>query len=191
MVDCIKRQNENYKGEPATRCINPKAEPYLQIVEPDQCAGCPMRKYMQASPSPCGKPQARLPRIEPGAGEHPSCPFRYESASGKLLCSITGLEATPEVCGRCDEETREHEAKFGEKVKNYFGAVRRWVANGKPSRSPEEIVKLFEENCDAGCERYDPERHACKNCGCTVSTDSSPLANKLAMATERCPLGRF
>lgn len=189
MVDCTKQQKENYKGELRSRCINSEAEPYLQVVNDDVCSGCPLRMYKQAAPTPCGKPQVRQPRIEPGEDGFPSCPFRYEATDG-LKCSITGMAVDATICGRCDSETREHEAKFGEKVKNYYGAVRRWVANGKPSRSPEEITKLFEENCK-GCERYDSEKHACKNCGCTVSTDSSPLANKLAMASERCPLGRF
>lgn len=199
MVDCIKKQKENYKGVIRHRCINKDASLFREIVAEAQCAVCPMRKPRKSKDLPCKKKlemirQAReisqLPVIEPQEGGYPSCPFRYESKGKELHCSITSLPVTPEVCSRCDKETREHEAKFGEKVKNYFGAVRRWVANGRPTRSQEEIDKLFKENCES-CERYDKERHACKNCGCTVSMDASPLSNKLAMASERCPLGRF
>jgi hypothetical protein len=142
---------------------------------------------------PCGEIQQlrkQLPVIEPGSGEYPNCPFRYTAKDKALRCSITNLDVTPEICGRCDEGTREHEARSGEKVKNYFGAIRRWYAQGKPTRTKEEIEKLFEDHCK-GCDRYDPVKHACKNCGCAVSTKSSPLANKLAMASEHCPLGRF
>lgn len=197
MVDCSKRQREIYKGTEQHRCINREAELHLEIVQPDQCAECPVRVLMKQKPIPCeiklqqqrmAKVMNQLPVIEPQDG-YPACPFRYASADG-LKCSITNLSVDQEICNRCEEGTREHEAKFGEKIKNYYGAVRRWVANGRPSRNKEEIKALFEEHCK-GCDRYDTEKHACKNCGCTVSTDSSPLGNKLAMASEHCPLGRF
>ena len=189
MVDCIKKQNENYKGTKQTRCINRDSDLFKQLVIPEQCAGCPVLMLRKQKPAPCleqlQKPMP--PVIEPSG--YPACPFRYESKTG-LKCSMTNLPVDLEICGRCDEGTREQEAKLGTKVRNYFGAVRRWVANGRPSRSEEEIEKLFETHCK-DCERYDEKRHACKNCGCTVSTDASPLANKLAMASEGCPLGRF
>jgi hypothetical protein len=203
MVDCRKRQKEIYKGTEQNRCINKEAELHLEIVDMDQCAACPVRVLMQQGAKPCEANRLiaqeqkireqkanQLLVINPQDGDYPQCPFRYEHKSNNQYCSITGLEVNPEICNRCDAETREHEAEFGDKVKNYFGAIRRWVAMGRPTRSQEEINELFENHCK-GCERYDKEKHACKNCGCTVSTDSHPLANKLAMKSEHCPLGRF
>lgn len=188
MVACIKRQNEIYRGAKRTRCINRKSKLFKQLVDDEQCASCPMKMLRKQKPVPCEQKMNQPQVVEPRDG-FPSCPFRYACTEGHK-CSITNLLVDQEVCGRCDKDTRKHEAKLGEKVRNYFGAVRRWVANGKPSRSEEEIKELFEANCQ-GCERYDEKRHACKNCGCAVSTDASPLANKLAMASEHCPLGRF
>jgi len=203
MVDCRKRQKEIYKGTEQNRCINKEAELHLEIVSDEQCAACPVRVMMDQAKVACqakemlqrerDKREAKANQllvINPQDGDYAHCPFRYEHKSRNQYCSITGLEVTPEICGRCDEDTRQHEAQFGEKVKNYFGAVRRWVAMGRPTRSQEEINELFENHCK-GCERYDTEKHACKNCGCAVSTDSHPLANKLAMRSEHCPLGRF
>ena len=120
----------------------------------------------------------------------PRCPFRYEGPGGTYKCSMTNLDVDQEMCNRCDSETREHESNIGQKMVNYFGAVRRWVANGRPSRTDEQIIELFETHCQQ-CERYDEKKHACKNCGCKVSNDSSPLTNKLGMLTEHCPLGRW
>ena len=199
MVDCSKRQKENYKGKRQFRCINKSAELYREIVVQDQCEVCPVRMARKKKAVPCevalkrdriAKQLSQLPVIKPQPGEYPVCPYRYGHKDGTQHCSITDLGVNPEICNRCDSETREHEANFGDKVKNYFGAVRRWVANGRPTRSEEEIKVLFEDHCQ-GCSRYDPDKHACKNCGCKVSKDSSPLANKLAMASEHCPLGRF
>lgn len=193
-MDCRKQQKEVYKGTPQIRCINRKSEHYLQIVDDRVCQGCPVCEEREKKKTPCHEKPILLTEnpltvFSPHEG-YPPCPFRYEGDSS-LECSITKLPITADICNRCDIETREHEATFGEKVKNYFGAVRQWVANGRPIRSDEEVDHLFKEHCGNGCDRYDPEKHGCKNCGCAVSTDSSPLKNKLAMATEHCPLGRF
>lgn len=191
MIDCKKRQNEVYKGTPQTRCINKKSDSYLEIVDGRACEACPVRQGKNRK-GPCK--EIPIPIIQKTALDrhegYPPCPFRYEGDSG-LKCSITGLYVTTDICDRCEAETGEHEATFGEKVKNYFGAVRRWVASGRPTRSDKEIEILFQEHCGNGCKRYDKEKHACKNCGCAVSDSATPLKNKLAMASEHCPLGRF
>lgn len=192
MVECIKRQEEKRKGELHYRCLNPEAEQFRELVVLQECEGCPVRKFRPTAP-PCQeqkKPgELSLPIIDHIAGFAEPCPFRYrgERSAG---CSITGLPVDPDICGRCDETTRTHTAGTLDKVQNYFGAVRQWVAMGMPTRTPEEIEHLFNTHCK-GCERYDIMNHACKTCGCNVSEDDSPLTNKLAMATEKCPLGRF
>ena len=198
MVDCNKQQKELYKGTQQIRCVHPEAETRMEIVAPSVCEACPLAnlvKIKKCGEKPKPKPapqksslQIQLPVLDPQS-PYPACPFRYESAKG-TTCSVTNLQVDPEICNRCDADVREHSASFGEKVTNYFGAIRRWAALGKPTRSQEEINILYEDHCKK-CERYDEKKHACKNCGCSVSTDSSPLSNKLAMASEHCPLGRF
>ena len=200
MVDCTKQQREVANGLHQIRCIHSEADTYKQIVSSDVCNACPVVQ-LRAKSKGCQLQQkypkvekkegiklGQLPIIEVAGNVYPECPFRY--GSGQKMCSITGLPVTPEICNRCDEETREHSATYGESIVNYFGAVRRWVASGRPTRSEKEIEQLFNDNCK-GCDRYDPVKHACKSCGCNVSTESSPLSNKLAMATEHCPIGRF
>ena len=193
-MDCKKRQKEVYKGTPQTRCISKKSQNYLEIVDDRMCGVCPVREARKRQNAPCRERpipvvDKQLITINTHEG-YPPCPFRFEGASD-LMCSITELPVTPEICHRCEAETREQEATFGDKLRGYFGAIRRWVAGGRPTRSQEEIDRIFKEHCGNGCRRYDPDTNSCKNCGCAVSTTSTPLKNKLAMATETCPLGRF
>ena len=74
-----------------------------------------------------------------------------------------------------------------EKLSHYAQAVTRWTLAGLPKRSAEQIAALH-AICQA-CDRYDGG--ACKVCGCAVSESPIPLVNKLAMATEVCPLGKW
>lgn len=206
MKECIKRQHEIVKGKEQDRCLHNEASTYLQIVNESTCDSCPVRQSVQQKPS-CQLSQHRgsrflgsskyvagqaLPLFNKHEG-YPDCPFR-DSKNGKLFCTVTGLSVTPEICHRCDKETAQEarlkEAHIGNKILNYGIAIRRWVAAGKPVRSQERILQIFDQHCSK-CERYDPDRHACKNCGCAVSEVAEPLNNKLAMATESCPLGQF
>lgn len=202
MVDCNLRQREIYKGTERHRCIHPEAPTKNEIVPLEVCEACPLAKLVKVKPCPEKRKEAQkikfatetsypLPVLEDP--EYPQCPYRYEGVDGHM-CSVTNLGVTPQICHQCDSTTRveerKNQAKFGTKVMNYFGAIRRWVASGRPTRSEEEIAALFAEHCK-GCDMYDAEKHACKSCGCNVSEDADPLDNKLAMATEHCPLGRF
>lgn len=193
MPDCSKRQVEVYKGTSQFRCINSQAEQYREVVSVSACSACPVRKLLKHPKESCVKVHKESALIPLTVLNHqegfPDCPFRYQGDKS-FVCQITSLPVDRETCGRCERETVENIATFGDKVANYFGAVRFWVANGRPTRTKEEIEALFADHCSQ-CDRYDKQKHACKNCGCKVSTESTPLTNKLAMGTERCPLGRF
>lgn len=212
MKDCSKRQHESYKGTPRERCINEEASAYLQVVNETICDSCPVRVFAKNTgcpkkayvPSPAPPPLGLtyvgqledMVDLKPQQSHEgfPDCPYRILKEQG-LTCEVTGLTVTPEICFRCHKETtleaKKKEAHMGNKVWNYFEAIRKWVAAGRPVRTKEEIATLFAEHCNNGCDRYDKEKHACKSCGCVVAAEGSPLDNKLAMATEHCPLGRF
>jgi orotate phosphoribosyltransferase len=67
-------------------------------------------------------------------------------------------------------------------------SVTRWMAAGRPTRTPERIAEILADHCDkAGdrCPQYQAGR--CNACGCPINNDPTPLTNKLAMATEPCP----
>jgi len=213
MVDCNKRQREKIKGEIHHRCIHPEAETKGEIVPLEVCRACPLINLVSRTPCAEKRKEDMINGVIRASGqtpvppptqtvktlpvldnpEFPMCPYRYKGQEGHV-CSITNLGVDSEICHRCDAKTRveekKNQAKLGTKVMNYFGAVRRWVASGSPTRTPEEVKELFETHCK-GCEMYDEEKHACKTCGCNIAPVGDPLANKLAMATEHCPLGRF
>ena len=67
----------------------------------------------------------------------------------------------------------------------YTRALYRWIKAGRPVRSEEEIKRIF-ENCCKPCEAY--EEGKCRHCGCHVNLLAVGLQNKIAMATEECPL---
>lgn len=75
------------------------------------------------------------------------------------------------------------------RVTNYAKAVTKWFANGRPVRSDEEVGKLL-DICK-GCEHYNAERSACKICGCNLNLSQNAMVNKLRMATEHCPIGKW
>ena len=68
----------------------------------------------------------------------------------------------------------------------YGNAVIRWIAAGRPVRSDDRVREIFERLCRP-CERFDAKRQTCRLCGCRVRRSGSALANKIKMATERCP----
>ena len=72
----------------------------------------------------------------------------------------------------------------------YTRALSRWIKAGRPVRSEEDINRIFETACEP-CEARDPERSFCRHCGCRVNLSPSAMMNKIAMATEECPLHRW
>jgi len=209
-IDCDKRQREvrtSRKGEveESHRCLEEKVpETYLKIVDVPTCEGCPMMvlknnakklgcgadrpewesELLAISPATPGDSLAANP-AEAHLGYETQCPYRWDG-----VCRVTGHKINPEICKACDQETATEMAELGlvGKALKWGNAVKRWVREGRPVRSDEEVKEIFETHCKP-CELYDPETHGCKKCGCAVNTDTAPLGNKLKMKTEVCPMG--
>lgn len=98
--------------------------------------------------------------------------------------------ALPAVCyhAKCKssatEETQSTEPGLLRRGASFLTAVARWKAAGSPVRSPERIEEIL-AICQA-CEHF--QRSRCNKCGCAVNKSPNGLRNKIAMATERCPL---
>lgn len=116
-----------------------------------------------------------------------------------IICSACGrkfviLDATipPErYYARCELSTPREPSTprrrpgLARRVYSACRAAGRWVAAGMPVRTPERVDALF-RICSA-CEHFAGTK--CGVCGCPVNNDAStPRKNKLAMATESCPL---
>jgi len=104
-----------------------------------------------------------------------------------LTCLYCGYKArkpkTHRACGI------EHPATAKDMLRGYAAALARWLAAGRPTRTDAETDRLF-EICE-GCPRYDRDRSACSLCGCKVSRGGWAVVNKIRMATEDCPLGKW
>ena len=72
----------------------------------------------------------------------------------------------------------------------YTRALSRWIKAGRPVRSEEEIKKIF-ETCCKPCEAYEALTSSCCCCGCRVNLVKAAPLNKIAMATEECPWGKW
>lgn len=80
----------------------------------------------------------------------------------------------------------------------YGRALARWIAAGSPLRSDERVNQILDEHC-YGCELFTGQTCGHKRCGCQIRSaeqDSqfgvaAPLVNKLRMATEACPDGKW
>lgn len=51
-----------------------------------------------------------------------------------------------------------------------------------------EVERILAECCEP-CEQYRDGR--CAKCGCRISASSMALINKIKMASEQCPLGKW
>jgi hypothetical protein len=78
-------------------------------------------------------------------------------------------------------------------VGHYAQALARWTAAGFPVREQSEVERIEREICRP-CEKYVNGSWMmggrCVRCGCRVNTKMA-LVNKIAMATETCPLSKW
>ncbi len=70
---------------------------------------------------------------------------------------------------------------------NFATAIARWTAAGRPMRSKPEIEARLAV-CQA-CPELTPDS-VCRRCGCQCQ-ETERVMNKLALATEKCPLGKW
>ena len=79
-----------------------------------------------------------------------------------------------------------HGFSVTELAKRFGDAAARWAAAGFPRRTDAEVAKLY-AICSA-CDYFGDD--SCRLCGCAASLKRSVL-NKLSLATESCPDGRW
>lgn len=71
------------------------------------------------------------------------------------------------------------------KLSSYAKSLAKWLAAGAPTRAQHEIEAILREQCQP-CDRF--RDGSCAECGCRVNSSPRGWANKIAMATEECPL---
>lgn len=128
--------------------------------------------------------------------------------NGKCYCPVCDpLAKRPIPChakrncrgkpGQEANSTRENAAEISEEpskvglaelVRRYVQALKRWRAAGYPCRSDEEVAWLFDHYC-RGCKWH--KNGSCIECGCRVAPKGMAVRNKIKMATETCPRGKW
>ena len=81
-------------------------------------------------------------------------------------------------------------SNFFNRAYRYTRAFSRWIKAGRPVREEAEIDRIF-ETCCKPCEAYDATNSTCSHCGCRVNLTKTAPLNKIAMATEECPLDKW
>lgn len=116
-------------------------------------------------------------------------------------CPVLARKMTPKLIQLCQQypayrDKWRAEAKGKKKgrrgrsrVIRYASAVRRWQKAGRPTRDDSEVSRIYETLCRP-CDQFSG-RGSCKACGCKISKGKSGLTNKIRMATESCPRGKW
>lgn len=75
------------------------------------------------------------------------------------------------------------------RIKNYTQSIARFVAAGCPVRDPQAIGEIL-VTCQK-CERYNAKKKICNVCGCHCNNSRYAFVNKIRMASESCPIGKW
>jgi len=73
-------------------------------------------------------------------------------------------------------------------AKRYAVALTKWATAGWPTRDKTTVAEWYEHRCRP-CESFQNDR--CRVCGCGVRASGLAVFNKIKMATERCPKGKW
>jgi hypothetical protein len=97
-----------------------------------------------------------------------------------------GLELDEADCEQVADAPFHHAIpSLGSRLTHYAAALARWIAAGRPLRSPAEVQRIYTTLC-LPCPHYNPN-DTCRLCGCRVSLSPHAAVNKIAMLTESCP----
>lgn len=72
----------------------------------------------------------------------------------------------------------------------FAARVARWLKANMPRRSAGEVTSIWTSCCEP-CEQRGKEESICGACACRVLPSGPPECNLIAMATEKCPIGKW
>lgn len=117
---------------------------------------------------------------------------RFQQCEQGWVCAKCGFvyrvhsELPPER--NCTIGTSRSLPSLQKRVVRWGVAVVEWQKSGRPRRSDEEVEQLFSQHCSV-CDRLVAGR--CSECGCNVNKSKIAVLNKIRMATEHCPIGKW
>lgn len=122
------------------------------------------------------------------------CEFEYNEQMGVYRCTVCGREIkAPKdtiVSAYCKIQTpNEKLPTLTQKALHYVAAVVQHYATGANTRPNEEVEALL-TICQQ-CENYNSVLEICRVCGCRCTNGSNAFFNKLRMASQHCPRGKW
>ena len=104
-------------------------------------------------------------------------------------CTADGSEVnTPATIETFKRERCSVTPSVLKRVLSYKKALTKWRRAGSPSRTDEEVKKIYEEHCSScACLKKSAYGEWCSCCGCGIKK-AGGVMNKLHFATEGCPL---
>lgn len=188
MLPCDKRQTvvkRNSEGETTLfRCLNKQCGMHGHEVDAGVCSRCPVRVVQHQRPCPQKTPPV------PDNQQVTTQEFMDVSDAEVLqMIKDAGLDAS-EITDNTPNGEPQNFPPLSIQLWTYKEALIRWNKAGRPTRSQAEVERIHEKCCKP-CEWYDKEKQRCKGCGCKVTIGSVAVFNKLKMATEKCPKGKF
>ena len=72
----------------------------------------------------------------------------------------------------------------------FAARVARWLKAQRPRRSAATVGRIWTSCCEP-CEQRGKEESICGACACRVLPSGPPECNLIAMATEKCPIGKW
>ena len=124
----------------------------------------------------------------------PTCAFLQRNNSlspkGELIikgfCHLLNRGTNCGICLNCKKKVEEviDFPSLANQLSNYKISITEWMKHGFPTRDESLVNEIFTKHCSK-CDWNDHGR--CKGCGCTVSTSSIPVLNKIKMGNTHCP----
>jgi len=119
-----------------------------------------------------------------------------------MNCNFQQRDEKYAVCTACGRKIRAHlvghvavkcrgtsKPSLLNQAANYAKAVTQHVLTGSQTRTDEEVSELM-QLCES-CEHYDQQIGRCGVCGCRCNKSKSAWLNKLRMASQHCPKGKW
>jgi hypothetical protein len=215
-MGCKKQKEVRNSNEVKIVCTNRSCINFSKEVPREHCDNvCPLvvtdirlhrsveRKPDMRIPEPvfqgelllCDYTPQGFKELEPGQQLclYPKCDSLTKQASlnkdGSLKFHFycAGKPTTLKDCERCQAGDSPGYLK---QLRNYAHATTAWVKNDMPSRSDAEVMDILNNKC-MPCEHYEKSKGRCRVGGCRLNLSATAVANKIRMATEHCPKGKW
>lgn len=197
-MGCLKRQRIVIKRgkiqEEKYRCLNQQSNFFQNYITLETCNSCPL--FLNNIKRVSDIKSNDLTPEESWKSLLEFCSFRTIQNKLEAYCKRNNKIVTLKDCLECLKKKIAYPS-MGRQLNSYQLALQQWIAAGRPERTKEEIENIISSHCAKKvtgkytCDWYDSKKKRCRGCGCRVATNGMAIFNKVKMATENCPRGKW